>query len=531
MPEMPEMPEIQQPIARILDFSRVGAPELSFDLSSIEFPVVEETDEMRELNALREQAEAHLPRFNPGLAFSQPHTRISNTHMRQWLICGAQKLNKSMYKTRFYPASLDEFYNSRCNPGCTRIFRNLVDSPDICVSDLMVSLPFHKLRKHMNELMNPFNKLPPTEFEIPSKVAEYIQTNYIYKRANTYRSIWESFMRIRYQMQRLLNAWLNKKSQKKILPIPNYETLEDPSPTNCIEWTDITNRCVYRIHGDSLIKSMKMYLYHSDYGFPEPLTPKNPTTNAPFTLGQLIHLQYEIYSWCGKNKKAVPPILTKYHEAKFNLELMCIRNRPEMTYHGCQDLFKEMDDEDAIETWLDMIEKYSPIPSFCRTRMEKEIPQWIKSLDEVDTETTRKGKELLKKWEALLPDLVQLARFNYFNRPDWVDETQVKRIVKFLWVNTFHQVRIYIESKKVEEQAMSHAIQVIGNRHSVTNLVEHISILYAGSSFAFNFLQVDPPSPINLLDAPDSTPPPTIPASPPSTIPASPTEESFESVD
>ena len=198
-----------------------------------------------------------------------------------------------------------------------------------------------------------------------------------------------------------------------------------------------------------------------------------------------------------------------------------------------------MDDEDAIETWLDMLEKYSPIPSFCRTRMEKEIPQWIKSLDEVDTETTRKGKELLKKWEALLPDLVQLARFNYFNRPDWVDETQVKRIVKFLWVNTFHQIRIYIESKKVEEQAMSHAVQVIGNRHSVTNLVEHISILYAGSSFAFNFLQVDPPSPINLLDAPDSTPPSTIPASLPSTIPASlpstipasPTEESFESVD
>ena len=452
------MSENNTPVARVLDFSHVGAttPAIRLaTLSSIVFPVIEETDEIRQQNALRQQEEAHLPRFAPGMSFTQtPHRSAA----RQWMLVG--NANKIKCRAKFSPKSLDDFYTTRCAPGCTRIFRKLLDNPDISSSNLMVSLPFHKLSQHMFELMNPFNKLPKSNFDPPS-VSEFVQSSYIYKKAKAYRTVWESFIHIRYQMRRLLNAWLNKKSQKKILPIPNYETLEDPTPNNCIEWTDITNRCVYRIHGDTLIKSMKMYLHHSDYGFPEPLTPKNPTTNAPFTLGQLIHLVFEIYSWCGKNKKPVPSIITKYHAAKFCLDTLSVKNRPEMTYHSCQDLFKEMADEDAVEMWLDMIEKYAPLPSFCRTRIEREIPLWIRSLSQGDTETNRKGKELLKKWQALLPDVVQLSRFNYYNRQDWTDESQVKRIVKFLWVNTYHQVRIYIESLKVEERAMVRAGELI----------------------------------------------------------------------
>ena len=530
------MSENQDPIARILDFSHVGESSMSLlqRLSSIEFPVREE---------IEEEVDANLPRFNPGLSFDHSQIRISYPPMRQWLLVG-NKINKKDCKSKFNPKSLDDFYNTRCAPGCTRIFRKLIDNPNISSGNLMVTLPFHKLRDHLSDLINPFNKLPKSEFKVSSEVSEFLQTTYIYKKADAYRSLWESFTHIRYQMQRLVNAWLNKKCQKKILPIPNYETLEDPTPNNCIEWTDISNRCVYRIHGDTLIKSMKMYLHHSDYGFPDPLTPKNPTTNSPFTIGQLIHLQYEIYAWCGKNKKPVPSILTKFHDAKFNLDTLCIKNRPEMTYHVCKELFKEMDDEDAVETWMDMIEKFAPLPSFSRDRIEKEVPIWIKSLNEVDTETNKKGKELLKKWEAILPDLVQYSRFNYFNRSDWKDEAQVKKIVKFLWVNTYHHIRVYIESKKVEDRAIIEAIRVISNQN-----IEYISTLYVDDSFAFDFIHdvnPVPPAlpPVSMTQGPVSMTQGSMTQglgseiitfitslSLPSTAPASPIEESFESVD
>ena len=215
-----------------------------------------------------------------------------------------------------------------------------------------------------------------------------------------------------------------------------------------------------------------------------------------------------------------------------------------MTYHVCKELFKEMDDEDAVETWMDMIEKFAPLPSFSRDRIEKEVPIWIKSLNEVDTETNKKGKELLKKWEAILPDLVQYSRFNYFNRSDWKDDAQVKKIVKFLWVNTYHHIRVYIESKKVEDRAIIEAIRVISNQN-----IEYISTLYVDDSFAFDFIHdvnPVPPAlpPVSMTQGPVSMTQGSMTQglgseiitfitslSLPSTAPASPIEESFESVD
>ena len=124
--------------------------------------------------------------------------------------------------------------------------------------------------------------------------------------------------------------------------------------------------------------------------------------------------------------------------------------------------------------------------------------------------------------------MVQYSRFNYFNRSDWKDEAQVKKIVKFLWVNTYHHIRVYIESKKVEDKAIIEAIRVIS-----TQSIRYSSTLYVDDSFAFDFVHDVPPEPPAL---------PVIPlgsefitfitsAAQPSTAPASPSAESFESVD
>ena len=155
------MSENNTPVARVLDFSHVGAntpPARQLSLSSIVFPVIEETDEIREQNALREQVEEHLPRFAPGISFTQrPHRSAA----RQWMLVG--NANKIKCRAKFSPKSLDDFYMTRCAPGCTRIFRKLLDNPDISSSNLMVSLPFHKLSQHMFDLMNPFNQLPKSK--------------------------------------------------------------------------------------------------------------------------------------------------------------------------------------------------------------------------------------------------------------------------------------------------------------------------------------------------------------------------------
>ena len=461
-----------QPVARMLNFSNVGSP-LSFGLlSNIEFsppPLPIPVEELTEQEITRRRLEEELPIFSLG--------RVPITTVRRRPVAVAEAeaenlitvslrggryfiLNRSRSHTEFNPVTIDDFYKTRCAPGCVRIFPQLLPNVaeegglplDTIRTSLSVDLPFSKFEDHINTLTSPYQQFKQyNESEMTKKFATVFGRSNPNKQYLIYRQIWDKFTEIRYQMRRLLNSWLLKKSQKKILPIPNYETMEDPEPSNCVEWTDIENRCTYRIHGDTLVKSMKMYLHHSDYGFPEPLTPKNPTTNAPFTLGQLIHLTYEIYLWCGKNRKPVPYILTKYQEAQFCLTKMVLRNRPEMTLYACRDLFKEIGQPDAIEMWLDMIEEYGTLfPSLSRDELETEMPLWIASLDATE------HNHILANWTSILPDLVQLSRFRYFIRSEWTDLTTVKKIVKGLWAKTYHKIRLYITSKR---QAATQAIQ------------------------------------------------------------------------
>ena len=461
-----------QPVARMLNFSNVGSP-LSFGLlSNIEFsppPLPIPVEELTEQEITRRRLEEELPIFSLG--------RVPITTVRRRPVAVAEAeaenlitvslrggryfiLNRSRSHTEFNPVTIDDFYKTRCAPGCVRIFPQLLPNVaeegglplDTIRTSLSVDLPFSKFEDHINTLTSPYQQFKQyNESEMTKKFATVFGRSNPNKQYLIYRQIWDKFTEIRYQMRRLLNSWLLKKSQKKILPIPNYETMEDPEPSNCVEWTDIENRCTYRIHGDTLVKSMKMYLHHSDYGFPEPLTPKNPTTNAPFTLGQLIHLTYEIYSWCGKNRKPVPYILTKYQEAQFCLTKMVLKNRPEMTLYACRDLFKEIGQPDAIEMWLDMIEEYGTLfPSLSRDELETEMPLWIASLDATE------HNHILANWTSILPDLVQLSRFRYFIRSEWTDLTTVKKIVKGLWAKTYHKIRLYITSKR---QAATQAIQ------------------------------------------------------------------------
>jgi len=453
-----------QPVARMLNFSNVGSP-LSFGLlSNIEFsppPLPIPVEELTEQEITRRRVEAELPTFSLGTvpitAVRRRPVVVAESEAENLITVSLRGgryfvLNRSRSHTEFNPVTIDDFYKTRCAPGCVRIFPQLLPkvpeegglSLDTIRTSLALDLPFSKFEDHINTLTSPYQQFKQfNDSEMTKKFATAFGRSNANKQYLIYRRIWDRFTEIRYQMRRLLNSWLLKKSQKKILPIPNYETMEDPEPNNCVEWTDIESRCTYRIHGDTLVKSMKMYLHHSDYGFPEPLTPKNPTTNAPFTLGQLIHLTYEIYSWCGKNRKLVPYILTKYQEAQFCLTKMVLKNRPEMTLYACRDLFKEIGQPDAIEMWLDMIEEYGTLfPSLSRDELETEMPLWIASLDATE------HNDNLAKWTSILPDLVQLSRFRYFIRSEWTDLTTVKKIVKGLWAKTYHKIRNYVQAKR-----------------------------------------------------------------------------------
>jgi len=470
----------EQPVARKLDFSNVGAPELTpiHHLSSIRFSPVDD-EPLPTQTSLRPRTDSNDSAFAIGHGTysgrsvrrrryhqmpslpATPHIVISTT--------GRYFVIKKKMTPLFNPMTLDEFYATPCPSGHMRIPKPLLSVPAeyyssdlkaenvIVQTNMMVTLPYTKLKKHFKTLMNPFAMFDQSENALAFNALPQIKrlVNSTNSKETIYRYIWNKFDVNRLPMRRLANAWILRKCYKKMMVIPNYETMEDPSPSNCIEWPDIPNRCSYRIHGNTLLKSMKMYLHHSEYGFPEPLWPKNPTTNAPFTYGQIIHIIYELYAWCGRNKKPVPYILTKFQEADYCLSKLVVKNRPELSLYACRELMTDINQPDAIEMWLDMIEEYATIySSTSRDELEEEIPHWITSLSLKGAHHREEALGFLNQWSSIIPDLVQYSRFKYFNRSDWTNLAYVNTTVRTLWAKTYHLIRRYIQSKKIRVPAV-----------------------------------------------------------------------------
>jgi len=436
------MSEDQPPVARMLDFSNVGFQSDPRD-------IVDNPESLPEQTTTRARIESEFA-IGAGPFAARAYNRerrrvlgLGQTNQYNGIsVLVAGRRTPSVTKTLFNPMTFDEFYAKPCPVGHTRIFRQLLEaSHSSTQANLRVSKPFLELKEYIQSIPKEFSNL-----SVPSKFKFQVKSEL---KPNPYRMIWNKFIKIRYQMCRLVHVWLIRKSRKKMMPIPNYETMEDPKATNCIEWLDIPSRCSYRIHGDTLLKSLKMYLHHSEYGFPAPLWPKNPTTNAPFTLGQIQHIIYELYIWCGKNRKPVPYILPKFQAADFCLKKLVVENCPDLTLYACRELFTEIHLPDAIEMWLDMVEEFGILyTGISRDDLEDELPRWILSLETEQPAKKAAGLELITKWKSILPDLVQYSRFKYFNRSDWNDLSSLKTIVKGLWANTHHRIKMYLSARK-----------------------------------------------------------------------------------
>jgi hypothetical protein len=100
--------------------------------------------------------------------------------------------------------------------------------------------------------------------------------------------------RLRYQFKRLVNAWLQKKMDRKssdLIDIVTMNPIQHP-----IYVYDGKQRRRYVFEADSLNKSMKRNLYAQQYTIPGPKKPVNIITNKPFTYVQLVSIYDQLLS-------------------------------------------------------------------------------------------------------------------------------------------------------------------------------------------------------------------------------------------
>jgi hypothetical protein len=101
-------------------------------------------------------------------------------------------------------------------------------------------------------------------------------------------------LRLRYQFKRLLNAYRVRKADQKSSDLVDPITM---SPIRePIYVYSVKDRRRYIFEADSLNKSIRRNLYHSQYTVPEPKAPINVFTNRPFTEVQMCSIFEQIRS-------------------------------------------------------------------------------------------------------------------------------------------------------------------------------------------------------------------------------------------
>jgi hypothetical protein len=123
---------------------------------------------------------------------------------------------------------------------------------------------------------------------------------------------------LRWQLKRLVNAWLTKKCKQRVIgedgDLITGEPIEKDEQCRIIS---IKCRTTYVFSGHVLLKTTKSCLESQVGAIPNLKAPCNPYTNTTFSYGEMVHVYREILSWCAKKGKALPGISALYREYKF----------------------------------------------------------------------------------------------------------------------------------------------------------------------------------------------------------------------
>lgn len=104
---------------------------------------------------------------------------------------------------------------------------------------------------------------------------------------------WAIFLiRMRAAFKRLLTTWLRRRCERVALPTTDPISLAEFERPVVIY--DMAGRSRYQFEAQGLMVHIKNQLHNVNYGFPQPIIPRNPLTNLPFSLGQLVSIHTQL---------------------------------------------------------------------------------------------------------------------------------------------------------------------------------------------------------------------------------------------
>jgi len=180
---------------------------------------------------------------------------------------------------------------------------------------------------------NPHLKMKPTESIFNCK-RKHLLADLIFQKNQAFR----------FQMRRLVNAWLLKKSKRRLIGADADIITQGPIPeAEQIRVLCLKTRCEYAFSGNCLLKSIISNLDAQSASIPNSKQPQNPFTNIPFGYGQMLDIYNSLLGWCSKHRRRFPSLLTMYYDTNFRNQILIKTHHQYIQYRATRNFMMEED--------------------------------------------------------------------------------------------------------------------------------------------------------------------------------------------
>lgn len=200
--------------------------------------------------------------------------------------------------------------------------------------------------------------------------------------------------RMRWIVRKFISRVRRRVMEKRIVGDTDlYTTL--PIPDNqVIRVYDVKTRSVYCFHMHTMVKLMSRSLLYSSYAIASPHTPKNPYTNIPWNIGQIISIVSQLLITGAQYCQTPSLLLTDYRASNFNIKTFLRNHSIFLNTQAAITFFSNLDDGDTKAMFL---ETYDDLAAYVNDPMVYNKVLRVRKILEKLTD-----KVLLKKWTDLI---------------------------------------------------------------------------------------------------------------------------------
>ena len=158
----------------------------------------------------------------------------------------------------------------------------------------------------------------------------------------------ESYFHEQQHIRRLSEKYVCRMIRRIIDSRPHdlsdlYTTLPVPPRSQVLVY-DYPNRKKYMFHTHTAVKMIESSLQYSSYGIAKPSYPKNPFTNVPWTIGQMMRMVQQIVYNLLYNHRFPPSDIQNFRNADYSIDTFYANNKRSLNIMAAQNFFKQKDD-------------------------------------------------------------------------------------------------------------------------------------------------------------------------------------------